>query len=260
MASGTKMGTDRDWEAWGRDDPYFGVLSSEEFRTSTLSDEARRAFFVSGERHVERVLSIIRDSFAPAFVPGRTLDFGCGVGRLLIPFARTSREATGIDISPSMLAETARNCAEQGVSNVILARSNDRLDGVPAEFDLVHSYIVLQHIPPDRGHALIAALAGRVARGGFLVLQFPHSRTTSWPVNLLTWMRYRFPPLNALRNLVRRRPIGEPAMQLHAYDLARVLDTLDRAGYAAPLMLPDAAAGDDFESTLLVARRHPDAG
>lgn len=260
MAPGPDMGTDRDWEAWGRDDPYYGVLSSEQFRTRALSDEARRAFFDSGTQHVERVLAVIRESFAPDFAPRQSLDFGCGVGRLLIPLARASDHATGIDVSPSMLAEAARNCAAQGVGNATLLPSHDRLDGIGAGFDLVHSYIVLQHIPPSRGHGLVAALAQRVAPGGFLVLQFPHARTTSWPVNALTWLRYHFWPANALRNLVRGRPLREPPMQLHAYDLDRVLHTLRDAGFGETLRLPDSAAGDDFESTLLVARRNADAG
>lgn len=260
MAPRPDMGTDRDWETWGRNDPYYGVLSSEEFRTHTLSDEARREFFASGDRHVERVLSIIRDTFIPDFAPLACLDFGCGVGRLLIPFARVSAQATGVDVSPSMLVEAEKNCSERGVANVTLLRSHNRLDGVAAGFDLIHSYIVLQHIPPRRGHALIAELAARVAAGGFLVLQFPHARTTAWPINLLTWLRYRLPPLNALRNLYRGRPAGEPPMQLHVYDLATVLGTLRRVGFGPPLTLPDAAAGGDFESTLLIARRHADAG
>jgi SAM-dependent methyltransferase len=260
MASGPDMGTDRDWEAWGRDDPYYGVLSSEQFRTRTLSDEARSAFFDSGARHIQGVLTVIRESFAPDFAPRQSLDFGCGVGRLLIPLARASDRATGIDVSPSMLAEAARNCAAQGVGNVTLLPSHDRLDGVAAGFDLVHSYIVLQHIPPARGHGLIAALAQRVAPGGFLVLQFPHARTTSWPVNVLTWLRYHFGPANAVRNLLRSRPLREPPMQLHAYDRDRVLRTVQETGFGPPRLLPDRAAGSDFECTLLVARRNAGAG
>lgn len=249
------MGTDRDWEAWGRDDPYYGVLSSEEFRTRTLSAENRRAFFASGEQHVERVLSAIRAMSTPEFKPRSSLDFGCGVGRLLIPLARACGQATGVDVSPSMLAEAARNCAEQAASGITLLRSEDGLEGVPSGFDLVHSYIVFQHIPPDRGHRLIAGLASRVAADGFLVLQFPHARNTGALVNALTWLRYRLPPLNALRNLLRGRPAGEPPMQMHVYDLARVLRTLSQAGFGPARQLPDAAAGRDFDSTLLVARR-----
>ena len=36
-------------------------------------------------------------------VPGRTLELGCGTGRVLIPTARAGCEITGVDFSPFML-------------------------------------------------------------------------------------------------------------------------------------------------------------
>src|SRR5262249_32258537 len=64
-----EMGTDRDWERWGRQDPYFGVLSSEKFRLGNLSDQSIDDFFKSGRRSVERVLSTIHTNFDSAYRP-----------------------------------------------------------------------------------------------------------------------------------------------------------------------------------------------
>ena len=40
--------TDAAWEYYGRTDPYFGVLTADEFRTANLTADAKRAFFAVG--------------------------------------------------------------------------------------------------------------------------------------------------------------------------------------------------------------------
>ena len=145
------MGTDRDWKKWGQVDPYFGVLSDEAFRSDRLNEASREAFFATGDAHVAELLKTIRSHFDADFVPGATLDFGCGVGRLLIPFARVSARALGLDISPAMLDEAKANAEQHGLSNVELRLSDDQLSEAQGRFDLVHSHIVLVHIPTRRG-------------------------------------------------------------------------------------------------------------
>ncbi len=50
------MGTDEDWERWGRTDPYFGVLTDERFRAGNLDTTTKAAFYDSGARDIEAVL------------------------------------------------------------------------------------------------------------------------------------------------------------------------------------------------------------
>lgn len=249
------MGTDRDWEAWGQNDPYYGVLSKEDFRIGALSADAKQAFFKSGEQHVNSVLDTIRKTFSAEFRPLRSLDFGCGVGRLLIPLALQSDYATGVDVSPSMLAETASNCAAMHVSNVDLIGSDDNLSEVRGEYDLVHSHIVFAHIESRRGNMIIEALAKRVSRGGFIAVQVLYScNATRWKRGLVK-LRYRLPALNALRNLLRGRPLREPAMQLHVYNLPKLLRMLRQTGFGSVLLVTDAFDNDQFDSVLLIAQR-----
>lgn len=253
------MGTDRDWEVWGKHDPYYGVLSSEDFRTNTLTAERKQAFFQSGEQHIDALLHTIRATFCGDFHPQRSLDFGCGVGRLLIPLAKHSVHATGIDVSPSMLAEAAHNCAEQRVRNVDLVSSDDGLSQAKGKYDLVNSHIVLAHIVPHRGHALIAALADRVNLGGFIAVQVLYSCNAPPLERAIVKLRYRLPPLNALRNLIRGRPFDEPAMQLHVYNLPLMLRMLHRRGFGPVLMIPDAFENGKFDSVVLIAQRRRDS-
>lgn len=249
------MGTDRDWEKWGRNDAYFGVLSNESYRAGNLSESNRRDFFASGETHVARLLHMIRTRFTPNFIPVSSLDFGCGVGRLLIPLARCSDRATGVDVSPSMRIEALRNCKEHGIRNVELVDSDDQLSAITGEFNLVHSHIVFAHIAPDRGHRIIELLSDKVCPGGFIAVQVLYAcNAPSW-VRGLVRLRYRLPLLNALRNILRGRPLWEPAMQLHVYNLPTLLRMLRRRGFGEILMIPDVFDNGQFDSVVLLAQR-----
>jgi trans-aconitate methyltransferase len=245
------MGTDKDWEKWGATDPYFGVLSHEQFRADKLDLPAKSAFFASGESHVARVIEIIRANFDPDFAPGRALDFGCGVGRLVIPLAKRADEVVGVDVSPSMLSEAQRNCALANVNNVTLVQSGD-LSCVNGQFHLVHSYIVLQHIPWLRGRKIVRALSDMVAPGGYLAVQMYTSCHTHKVIRALVRLRYAFPPANWARNLLRKRPIFEPAMQVHAYDLSAIKTDLERNFSTLCIDEPNVA---EFGNTFLFARR-----
>lgn len=244
------MGTDRDWGKWGGTDPYFGVCSECRFQSGQMTKAARIEFFQSGVAHVERTWRDIWFLFGVRPVTETVLDFGCGVGRLLIPFARQARSVLGVDISPSLLSEAGRNCADAGISNVELAKSDDTLSLVQGKFDLVHSHIVLQHIPWAHGRSIITSLAARVAPGGFLAVQLLSSYRGPMLVRCMVKLRYVFPPANWLRNLLRRRPLLEPAMQLHVYDLEEIKGMLERSGFVCRQV--DERL-DGFCSTLLYA-------
>lgn len=248
------MGTDRDWQAWGDKDPYYGVLSEKQFRRDSLSADARRQFFDSGRRHVAELLQDIARSVAPDLSPRNALDFGCGVGRLVVPLAERNIATTGVDVSPSMLREAGENCRTFGLHGVEFLPSDDALSNVRGRYDLVHSSIVLQHIPPARGKKIIEALVSRVAPGGVLALQVPYACIAPWTTRLLVRLRYHVPVLNMLRNVIKGQS-GDPPMQLHVYPLANLLGLLRRQGFGPVLVRPDSAAGPDFESAMILARR-----
>jgi SAM-dependent methyltransferase len=105
---GRILSTDRDWEKWGSSDPYFGVLSTNRFRQKHLSEETREEFFETGEEHVRMILETLRRVFDPEFTPGKILDFGCGVGRLLIPFAR--RQSYVVGVRAKAIVRSRRGC------------------------------------------------------------------------------------------------------------------------------------------------------
>jgi SAM-dependent methyltransferase len=252
------MGTDKDWEKWGATDPYFGVLSSERFHANKVDAEAKRDFFLSGEEHVEYLLATIRNNFDAEFIPRNALDFGCGVGRVAIPLAKYAERVVGVDISTSMIAEARKNCESLGVNNIAFVLSDDNLSLVTENFDLIHSYIVLQHIPWLRGRRILQSLAERVEPGGYLSIHFLTSCNASQFIRALVRMRYVFPPLNWGRNAIKRRPLFEPAMQLHVYNLQDVLNDLKARNFATTLQVTTPSSDAfEFSSVFLFARCMP---
>jgi SAM-dependent methyltransferase len=158
--------TDSDWSKLSLDDPFWAVLSSEEYRGKELSADQLRAFFETGERDVAQLFGFIKRHLLTDFRPKRSLDFGCGVGRLLFPIARLSGDAVGVDVAAGMLDLCRRFAAEHGLDNITLIQNDDRLSDVSGEFDFISTYIVLQHIPPERGYYLLERLMQLLRIGG----------------------------------------------------------------------------------------------
>jgi len=233
------MGTDQDWEKWGKKDPYFGVSTSEKFRRENLTAEHREEFFETGRNEVKQLVALLRDRFDPEFSPRRVLDFGCGVGRVLIPLSRLAEQVVGVDVSPSMLEEARKNCAAQGVDNVRLLGTDDRLSSLDGRFDLIHSSIVFQHIPIARGRRIFARMLDHLEQGGIGAIQFNYAKTVFAD-------RYGTPPQQPPRGRLRGRYLElrhwirdtldggaearDPEMQMNPYNVSELLFILHTAG------------------------------
>ena len=105
--------------------------------------------------------------------PGTSvLDVGCGVGRWCRELARRGARVTGVDFSPTMIAEARRRAAARGV----LARCRFLVQDLAhldagEKFDLVLGVTVLQHIlEPQALRAAVRRLADHLSEAGRLVL------------------------------------------------------------------------------------------
>jgi ubiquinone/menaquinone biosynthesis C-methylase UbiE len=247
------MTTDTEWQAWGMRDPYFAVLTNPQYRIDVLTPDAKREFFESGRKAVNLVLETCRACFGAHFFPQRVLDFGCGVGRLSIPFAAQAREVVGMDVAESMLAEARRNCVAHDCRNVTFVLSDDTLSRATGQFDLVYSCLVLQHIEVARGRKLFAELVGKVQPGGCGVIQVtfawdryeaefgvvpdrPPAPNGRHP-QTKSFLKRTFERLGLIRAALMNEPLrkaeatdSDPEMQMNDYNLSQLMFILERAG------------------------------
>ena len=213
------------WEDYGENDAYFAVATFDDFRRGNLDDAAKERFFESGRSHVERIWSEFEGGFNVKLAPKRALDYGCGVGRVLIALAKRCDRVVGVDISSSMLAETAKNCAERSVSNVELSTTDEFIGASSAKYDFVHSFIVLQHVEPAIGLDMIRTILDRLETGGFGMLHVTFFDRTETFKKMRSRI-YRDVPL-VHRILSGLQGKKSPFMPIYEYDLNVVFRVLE---------------------------------
>jgi len=124
------------------------------------TSETDEAFWDSGRRDLED--RVLRDVELDA--AARTLEIGCGMGRILRPMSERVEKAFGVDISAGMVAHARE--ALQDRENVGVSVTDGTLSEFPdASLDFVYSYIVFQHIPSKRAVARYIREAARVLKG-----------------------------------------------------------------------------------------------
>lgn len=105
--------------------------------------------------------------------PGmRVLDVGCGVGRWSRLLAARGACVTGVDLSPTMIAEARRRAAASGLAGRcrFLVQDSAALD-TAGSFDLILCVTVLQHILDVRAlRSALRRMALHLAPGGRLVI------------------------------------------------------------------------------------------
>jgi SAM-dependent methyltransferase len=247
--------TDSDWRKIAEDDPYWGVLSSNKFKTSNMDAQARSEFFSSGQNLMGRILAFIRAHIRRDFAPARSLDFGCGVGRLLIPIARFSSEAVGVDVAPEMLRLAGENLRSFGIANAEVVPSDDELSNVSGSFEFINSYIVIQHIPPSRGYRLIGQLLQRLDKGGVASLQLTYGKHRRFRMHEGARAPYYRREGNALFDLgleESQHPVG--TITMYDYDLNQVFAIVSAYAGSPMLTLPTEDDGH-LGLHLVVARR-----
>ena len=110
--------------------------------------------------------------------PGRLLDLGCGTGRHLAHFARLGWRATGLDLSPHMLARVRARIEKEGLAADLVESDLCDLESFPdASFDAaiaMFSTLGVLATPALRRRAL--AEAARVLAPGGVFCCHVHNR------------------------------------------------------------------------------------
>jgi trans-aconitate methyltransferase len=155
----------RDWEEMAAIDPLWAILSDPQKRFGSWEINE---FLRTGQEEISGLMQTASALGLPR-QRRRTIDFGCGVGRLTRALHGYFPECFGVDISRGMLQK-----ARQLVPECEFREAND-LQTFPADYaDLIYSSLVLQH-QPETTHvtALIQDMVRVLAPGGLLVFQMP---------------------------------------------------------------------------------------
>ncbi|MBW8858932.1 MAG: class I SAM-dependent methyltransferase [Caulobacter sp.] len=234
--------TDADWREIGATEPFWGVLTDPRFKSENLTAANVESFYGSGVDHMAEIVDRLRrQTGAPP--RGRALDFGCGAGRLSEAMTAHADHVVGYDISPGML-EKAR--LRHGA-----AHYTDVLPDGP--FDWINSFIVFQHIPPERGAPLMEALLDRLAPGGHVSLH-----VTVWRDAHLEPSR---PPLllrlrRAIAQARGRIKAASGLIMMYDYDLSSLVRSFQRHGVEEINMVATNHGG--HHGVIILGRRKPE--
>lgn len=216
------------WEELGEKDAYFAVSTFDEFRDGNLDAAAKERFFQSGRDHVKKVWNEIEQHFGIELKPERSLDYGCGVGRVLIPLAEKSQRVVGVDISQAMLDEAKKNCEERGIGNIELVNSDAFMNAESYRYDFVHSFIVFQHIAPTIGLEIIRKMLQSLNDGGVGMIHVTFRSSSSGTRAFRARVYRDFPFVHRMVGFIRGTK--EQFMPMYEYDLNSVFQIFDENG------------------------------
>jgi SAM-dependent methyltransferase len=191
----------RNWEAFADADPLFGILSDP---TRHGGQWGVDEFFASGTAHVQKLFRMLNEHEV-RFASGSCLDFGCGVGRLTIPLSESFDHTVGVDVAKSMIDVARRQHRAVRACQFVVNRDPDLRRFRASTFDMVHSCLVLQHIPPEIALRYIAEFFRVSKPDGLVVFQLPAEAHTESAVTA----RYALPDAAYASELV---PIDPPTV------------------------------------------------
>ncbi len=172
------------WNEFAKKDAMGAVLTGKEWN--------EESFYQSGREEVDSLMEEVLEIY-PGLNRARSLDFGCGLGRLTFALSKHFRHVTGIDISKKMIERATANRRNSDGVEFVLNESR-RLTAIPSDsVDFLLSLIVLQHIPKKCIKGYISEFLRVTKPGGLFVFQIPTRRVRDekkeryWEGRPLNW-------------------------------------------------------------------------
>lgn len=158
------------WGTFGKTEPFWGVLTHENFKQHSLNESELSKFYQSGKHEIDKLEKIL-NQHQSTFRDKIVLDFGCGVGRLTKPCSEICKKIYGLDIGQSYL-DIAKKTVPSG--DFFLVDSYNSLPKEVNNIDIIYSLITLQHNRPILMKLYIFLLLKSLAKSGIALLHIPY--------------------------------------------------------------------------------------
>ena len=165
-------GTEGAWTGMGEAYPHYSVITEDTYRPENLPQSIDR-FWESGNIEADTAIHLLRQTGVGDLAAKTCVEFGCGVGRVSVPFARQFAEVHAYDISASHLALARQRAEAARVSNIRFHHRSGGEQTPLASCDFFYSRIVFQHNPPPVIRELIRAGLASLRPGGVAVFGVP---------------------------------------------------------------------------------------
>ena len=159
------------WRALGEKEPFWSVLTFDEFRSANLTDTGLDAFYSTGKEHADIIDLFARRTGSPVG-HGTCLELGCGVGRVTKHLAERFDKILAVDISEGNLRQCRKMAEHFGIKNIefILMQSPAEVADLPS-VDFFYSTIVLQHNSPPVQKFTLDCMLSKIKPGGGFFFQ-----------------------------------------------------------------------------------------
>eukprot|EP01083_Nonionella_stella_P034005 93071_1 len=164
------------WNDYGKHDPYWGVLTNDQYHLSNISANVREQFFLTGRDTIEHQVIPYLKQHNIILHGDNALDFGCGVCRISVQLARFFNTVYSVDISEHYLKECMKNAKHFKLNNIIPILNKGTIDLNGDTVDFIISLISIQHNPSEIQRLIIKQLLGLLNPNGVAYLHIPYGR------------------------------------------------------------------------------------
>lgn len=101
----------------------------------------------------------------------KVLEFGCGQGGILLPFARIGCEVTGVDLNVSKIEDGRELFEEEGLTANLIADDLFNLTNLENSFDIIICHDIIEHLSDKQG--FMVKIRNYIKADGVIFFGFP---------------------------------------------------------------------------------------
>jgi SAM-dependent methyltransferase len=162
------------WTKLGEVDPFWAVLSNDEYHVKNDSGKVIEKFYAGGKSDLELIDKTLCRNGILLPENATVVEYGCGLGRVTWHLAGRFSHVVGIDISESMISAADAYMRQHRIGNISfrLLKEIEDIDDLPP-CDLFFSLLVLQHNPPPLIGRILKSAIRSLRPGGVALFQVP---------------------------------------------------------------------------------------